>query len=79
MDFPGGSVVKNLSASLGDAGSISGSGRSPKEGMATHTSIFAWRLPMDRGAWWATIHRVMKSQTRLREQAHTRGSLSKLN
>ena len=50
-----------------------------EKGMATHSSIFAWRLPMDRGAWWATIHRVMKSQTRLREQAHTRGSLSKLN
>ena len=24
--------------------------------MATHTSIFAWKIPMDRGAWWATVH-----------------------
>ena len=36
-----------------------------EEGMATHSSIPAWRLPMDRAAWWATIHRVAKSQTRL--------------
>ena len=34
-----------------------------KEGMATLSSILAWRIPMDRGAWWATIHRVTKSQT----------------
>ena len=32
----------------------------PEEGMATHSSILAWRLPMDRGAWQATIHRVAK-------------------
>ena len=35
------------------------------EGMATHSSILAWRIPMDRGAWWATVHEVAKSQTRL--------------
>ena len=27
-----------------------------EEGMATHCSILAWRIPMDRGAWWATVH-----------------------
>ena len=27
-----------------------------EEGMATHSSIFAWRMPMDRGAWWAIVH-----------------------
>ena len=31
--------------------------------MATHSSILAWRIPMDRGAWWATVHGVAKSQT----------------
>ena len=31
-----------------------------EEGMATHSSILAWRMPMDSGAWWATIHRVME-------------------
>ena len=34
-----------------------------EEGMATHSSILAWRTPMDRGAWQATIHEVSKSQT----------------
>ena len=33
------------------------------EGIATHSSIFAWRIPMDRGVWWATVHRVAKSWT----------------
>ena len=36
-----------------------------EEGMATHSSIPAWRIPVDRGAWWATVHGVAKSQTRL--------------
>ena len=36
-----------------------------EEGMATHFSIFAWRIPMDRGAWWATVHGVEKSWTQL--------------
>ena len=34
-----------------------------EEGMATHSSILAWRIPMDRGAWRATVHGVTKSQT----------------
>ena len=42
MDFPGGSVVKNLPAKARDAGSIPGSGRSPRGG---HASILAWRIP----------------------------------
>ena len=32
--------------------------------MATHSSILAWRIPMDRGAWWATVHGIAKSWTR---------------
>ena len=32
-----------------------------EEGMATQFSIFAWRIPMDRGAWWATVHVVAES------------------
>ena len=36
-----------------------------EEGVATHSSILAWRIPMDKGAWWATVHGVAKSQTRL--------------
>ena len=34
-----------------------------EDGMATHSSILAWRIPMDRGAWQATVHGVSKSQT----------------
>ena len=34
-----------------------------KEGLATHSSILAWRIPMDRGTWWATVHGVAKSWT----------------
>ena len=36
-----------------------------EEGLATHSSILAWRFSMDRGAWWAIVHRVTKSWTRL--------------
>ena len=36
------------------------------EGMATHSSILAWRIPTDRGAWWATVHRVTKRLTQLK-------------
>ena len=36
-----------------------------EEGMDTHSSILAWRIPMDRGAWRATVHGVTKSYTRL--------------
>ena len=36
-----------------------------EEGMATHSSIPAWRIPVDRGAWWVAVHGVAKSQTRL--------------
>ena len=47
--FPGGSVVKNLPANAGVSGDVGlnpGSGRSPGVGMATHSSILAWKIPM---------------------------------
>ena len=34
-----------------------------EKGMASDSSIFAWENPMDRGAWWATVHGVANSQT----------------
>ena len=37
-----------------------------EEGMATHSSILAWRIPVDRGACCAIVHMVAKSQTRLK-------------
>ena len=36
-----------------------------EKGVATHSSILAWRIPMDRGAWWATAHGVTESWRRL--------------
>ena len=36
-----------------------------EEGMATHSSILAWRIPMDTGAWLATVNRVAKSLIQL--------------
>ena len=36
-----------------------------EKGKANHSSILAWRIPMDRGVWQATVHGVTKSQTRL--------------
>ena len=53
-------MVKNLSAYAGDlrdVGSVPRSGRPPEEGMATHSSILAWRIP------GLLVHRVTKSQT----------------
>ena len=58
-------MVKILPANVGDLGLIPGLGRSLEEGMATHSSILAWRIPMDRGAWWAEVHGVAKSRAGL--------------
>ena len=64
-DFPGGSVVKNLPANAGDAGSILGSERSPGEGNGSLLQYSCLENPTDRGAWQATVHEVTKNQTRL--------------
>ena len=45
MGFPGGSDGKESACSVGDLGLIPGLGRSPGGGMATHSSILAWRIP----------------------------------
>ena len=64
-DFPGGSVVKNLPADAGDTGLIPGSGRSPGGGNGSPLQSSCLENPLDRGAWWATVHGVTKSWTRL--------------
>ena len=56
--FPGGSVVKNLPANAGDAGLIPGLERSPGERNGNPLQYSCLRNPMERGAWWATIHGV---------------------
>ena len=57
-------MVNNLPANPGDTRD-SGLGQEDplEETMATHCSILAWRIPTDRGAWWAAVHEVVKSQT----------------
>ena len=62
-------VVRNLPANAGDlrdSGSIPDSGRSPGGGHGNPLQYFCLENPMDRGAWWATAHRVAKSQTQLK-------------
>ena len=61
IGFPGGSVVKESTCNAGNLGQ-----EDPlEEGMATHSSILAWRIPMDKRTWQATVHGVAKRQTRL--------------
>ena len=61
--LPGGSVVKNLPANAGDEGLIPGSGRAPGKGNGNPLQYSFLENPMDRGAWWATMHRIAKTQT----------------
>ena len=56
-------VVKNLPA---NAGSVPGLGRSPAGGHGNPLQYSCLKNPMDRGAWWAMVHRIAKSQTRLK-------------
>ena len=58
--FPGGSVIKNLPARVGDMGSIPGSGRSPEEENDNPLQYSCLENGMDRGAWRATAHGVTK-------------------
>ena len=60
MGFPSGSVVKNQPASTADMHSIPVSGRSLGEGNGNLPQYFCLGNPIDRGAWWATVHGVAK-------------------
>ena len=65
MDFSGGSNGKESACNVGNLGSIPSWEDPLEEGTATHSSILAWRILMDRGAWWAMVHGVTMSQTGL--------------
>ena len=60
LAFSAGSVVKNLPTKAGDLGSIPGSGRSPREGNGNPLQYSCLGIPMDRGAWWASVLGVAK-------------------
>ena len=56
-------VVKNPLANAGDVGAFPGSGRSPRGGHGNPLQYSCLENPMDRGTWWATVHRVAESST----------------
>ena len=62
-------MVKNLPANVADAGSIPGSGRSPGRGNGNPLQCSGMENPMCRGAWWATVHGVAKSQAQMSSTA----------
>ena len=73
-------MVKNLPDGTGDiknVGLIPGSGRSPGEGHGNPLQYSCLENPMDRGAWWATVHGVTKSRTRLSDFTLTHSILIK--
>ena len=74
--FPGGSEVKASASDAGDLGLIPGSGRSPGEGNGNPLQYSCLENPMDRGPWWATVHGVAKSWTRLSDFTSLMLSLS---
>ena len=60
----GGSDSKEFPYTVGDLSSIPGLGRSPGEGNSYPLQYSSLETSMDRGAWWAIVHGVAKSQTR---------------
>ena len=63
MGFPGGSDGKESTYNAGDLGLIPGSRRSPGEENGYPLQHSCLENPMDRGAWWGTVHRLAKSRT----------------
>ena len=70
-NFPGGSDSKASAYNAGDLGSIPGSGRCPGEGNGNPLQYSCLENPMDGGTWWATVHGVAKSRTRLSDFTFT--------
>ena len=71
-----GQRVKNLPANAGDPGLISRLGRPPGEGNGNPLQCSCLENPLDRGAWWATVHEVTKSRTQPRDFTFTLFSLA---
>ena len=65
MGFPGGSEGKESACKAEDPGLIPGLGRSPGEGNGNPLQYPCLENLMDRGAWWAAVHGVIKSQAQL--------------
>ena len=67
LGLPGGSDSKESACNVGDLGSIPGLGRSPGGGHGNPLQYSCLENSMDRIAWWATVHGVSKSWTRLND------------
>ena len=67
IQFPDSSDGKQSNCNAGDVDSIPGLGRSPGEGNGNPFQYSCLENSMDRGAWRAIVHRIAKSQTRLRD------------
>jgi len=70
MGFPGGSEGKASAHNAGDSGAIPGSGRSLGEGNGNSLQYSCLENSMVGGAWWAIVHGVTKSWTRLSNKMH---------
>ena len=70
LGFPGDSNSKKSACNVGDPGLIPKLGRSPGGGHGNPLQYSCLEKPMDRGAWWATVHRVTESLTWLSSWAH---------
>ena len=66
VGFPGGSVGKESVCNAGNVGLIPGLGSAPERGNGNPLQYSCMENPMDRGAWGPTVHRVAKSQPRLK-------------
>ena len=71
LGFPGGSAGRESACNAGDLGSIARSGRSPGERNGNPLQYSGLGNPMDAGAWWAIVHGVAKSWTRLSDFTFT--------
>ena len=69
-DFPGGSEGKESASNVGDLSLIPGSGISLEEENGNPLQYSSLENPMDREAWWATVHGAAKSQTELSDWKH---------
>ena len=74
--FPGGSYSKESACNAGDQGSSPGSGRLPGEGNGNSLQNSCLDNPMERGAWWATVHGVSKSWTWLSPWSHRESDIA---
>ena len=71
VGFPGGSVGKHPPVNAGDSDSFPGLGRAPGKGNGNPLQYACLENPMDRGAWWAIVHSVPKSQAQLSDKTTT--------